>query len=93
MQETGETMNKEDLYRVPYVVFESICDRHIRIIKRLWVLCILLVILLVGTNAMWIWYESQFMYYQEVEQDIDTGDGDTTVVGIGDNYGKGKTDR
>ena len=60
MQETGETMNKEDLYRVPYVVFESICDRHMKIIKRLLVLCILLVVLLVGTNAMWIWYESQF---------------------------------
>ena len=86
-------MDKDQMLTVPYVVIESIADRHMKTNKRLWVLCILLVILLVGTNAMWIWYESQYMYYQEVEQDIDTGDGDTTVVGIGDNYGKGKTDR
>ena len=85
-------MDKDQMLTVPYVVIESIADRHMRTNKRLWVLCILLIVLLVGTNAMWIWYESQFMYYQEVEQDIDTGDGDTTVIGIGDNYGESKAD-
>ena len=31
-----------------------------RTIKRLWILIILLVVLLFGSNAAWLWYESQF---------------------------------
>ena len=31
-----------------------------RTIKRLWILIILLIILLFGSNAAWIYYESQF---------------------------------
>lgn len=31
-----------------------------RIIKRLWIVIILLIVLLVGTNAGWLWYESQW---------------------------------
>lgn len=47
-----------------------------RTIKRLWILCILLVVLLVGTNAGWIWYEAQFedsITTQTVEQDAENG--------------------
>lgn len=31
-----------------------------RTIKRLWIIIILLIVLLVGTNAMWLHYERQF---------------------------------
>lgn len=31
-----------------------------RTIRRLWILAILLIVLLVATNAMWIYYENQF---------------------------------
>ena len=72
---------------IPFCIVESMLDRNALTIKRLWILCILLIVLLVGTNAMWIWYESQFVYLdtQSVEQDIDakTGEGDFTVIGIG----------
>jgi len=93
------TMNNEQERKtpVPFYAVESMLDRQGLTIKRLWVMCILLIILLVGTNALWIWYESQWEYFeteQKVEQEIDAelGDdgGDFTVIGIGDNYGKNK---
>ena len=75
---------------IPFYVVESMLDRQGLTIKRLWIMCILLIILLVGTNAAWLWYESQWDYIEtteSVEQDIE-GEGDFTVIGIGDNYGK-----
>lgn len=74
---------------VPYFIVESIADRQSLTIKRLWIMCIILIFLLLSTNAMWICYESQFEGYEEiVEQDVDTGDGNTTIVGIGDKNDK-----
>lgn len=46
---------------VPYIVHESMMARQERTIKRLWILVILLILLLFGSNAAWIWYESQFI--------------------------------
>ena len=75
---------------VPYIVHEADMARQERTIKRLWILCILLIALLVVTNAGWIWYESQFEdvvtteTYQDVTQDAD-GSGSNTFVG-GDWY-------
>ena len=82
---------------VPYFVMEGVIDRQSQTIKRLWILCIILVVLLVGSNAGWLWYESQFeetTTTQEVEQEIDSrdGDGDITVIGIGGMYGESETD-
>ena len=48
---------------VPYVVHEGIMTRQERTIKRLWILCLVIFLALVGTNAGWIIYESQ---YQDV---------------------------
>ncbi len=45
---------------IPYFAHEGIMARMERTIKRLWVLCIILIILLAGSNAAWLWYESQF---------------------------------
>lgn len=85
--------NEKDVALIPYYVAESMADRQALTIKRLWIMCILLIVLLVGTNALWIWYERQWEYYEEVEQDIEAEmeDGDFTVIGIGDNYGKGES--
>lgn len=60
-----------------------------RTIKKLWVIIILLVVLLFGSNAAWIYHESQFedtttTIEQEVEQEAQ--DGTNTFVG-GDLYG------
>ena len=53
----NENVNPE---AVPYIVHESAMARAERAAKRLWVVIILLIMMLVGTNAAWIWYESQF---------------------------------
>jgi hypothetical protein len=87
--------NKQDAVFIPYYIAESMADRQSLTIKRLWITCVLLIILLVGTNALWLWYESQFEYIEDVqtvEQEIEAEmeDGDFTVIGIGDNYGKDK---
>lgn len=78
---------------IPFYAVESMLDRQGVTIKRLWIICILLIVLLVGTNALWLWYESQWEYYEEVDQEIEAEmeDGDFTVIGIGDNYGKGQS--
>ncbi len=60
--------------------------------KRLWVVIIILIVALIGSNAAWIYYESQFIDEVSVEQDVDTGQGDAFVNGIGDfNYGQSET--
>lgn len=80
---------------VTYLAFESMKATMERTIKRLWILTLILVILLFGTNAAWIYYESQWevMETTEVSQDVDTQDGSAYVAGIGDvYYGESKTD-
>lgn len=77
---------------VPFAVHESAMARMERTIRRLWILLIVLVVFLVGSNALWIWYEAQFEDVS-VEQEVDTGEGDAFVVGNGDlSYGEGQTE-
>lgn len=82
-----EQMNKQ----ISYLEFESSQARMERINRRLWVLCLVLIISLLGTNGAWLYYESQFTD-TEVSQDIDTGQGDATVIGIGDYHGESEAD-
>ena len=42
-----------------------------RTIRRLWILALVLVILLVGTNIAWLWYESQFETVLTTETQLD----------------------
>lgn len=66
-----------DQKMIPYFCHEGDMARMERTIKRLWILCILLIVLLVGTNFAWVYYESQFVNEvtttQEVTQDSDNG--------------------
>ena len=77
---------------VPYIVHEGSMARMERSNKRLLAVVILLIVLLVGSNIGWIVYEAQ-VEDMTVTQDIDTGEGDTIVAGVGDvNYGQSQTD-
>ena len=73
---------------VPYIVHESAMARAERGAKRLWVVIILLIVLLVGSNGAWLWYESQFEVMEtttiEAEQD---GSGVNIVGGGNVDYG------
>lgn len=67
--------------------------RFERIIRRLWIVCIILILALLGTNAGWIYYESHFQDIStSVEQEVDTGEGDANVIGVGDYHGTDKTE-
>ncbi len=72
--------------------FESEAIRMHQTNKRLFVLCVILIIALFVSNGAWVFYESQFVDEIQIEQEVDTGDGDAYVNGIGDlNYGEGET--
>ena len=62
---------------VPFIIHEGMMARAERTAKRLWITILFLIVLLVGTNAGWIWYQSQFEYFettQEVTQESNHGD-------------------
>ena len=64
---------------IPYFCHEAIMARMERTIRRLWILCIVLILLLAGTNGAWIYYESQFV--EEVTITQDNKDGYNNYVG------------
>ena len=71
---------------VPFIVHEGTMARAEITIKRLWITILLLIVLLVGTNGMWIWYESQFEYSQttqEVTQESNHGDNSFIAGDVG----------
>lgn len=67
---------------IPYFAHEGEMNRAERANKRLWIIIIILIVALVGTNAGWIIYESQFSkVVTTVEQQVDTGEGTAVVSG------------
>jgi hypothetical protein len=88
MQEKG----KEPV-NIPYIAHEADMARMERIVKRLWILLIISLAALIGTNVAWVVHESQFQAVdvtQEVEQQAD-GNGDNRFIG-GDAYGTSEGD-
>lgn len=87
-------MSERENQQYPIDILVGLAERTI---KKLWVIIILLIVLLVGTNAGWIYYESQFEVAEsttnEIEQEVDTGEGSAIVSGVGDiYYGEGQAD-
>ena len=81
--ETNKIADKD----IPYIVFESTICRFDRVIKRLWIVILILIFLLLGTNLAWLYYESQFEEVehtktttQTVTQDTGKG-GDNSFIG------------
>lgn len=66
---------------IPFIVHEKEMARKDRTETRLWILIILLVVLLVGTNGAWLWYESQFETIEYSEAyDVSAEDGGNAIV-------------
>ena len=74
---------------VPYIAHESAVARLERVIKRLWVLALVLIILLAASNAAWIWYESQF---EEVRIEQENESGYNNFIGNDGDIYNGETD-
>ena len=58
---------------IPYIAHESEVARLERIIKRMWILCILIFVAFVISNGAWIWYENQFMDEVTITQENEDG--------------------
>lgn len=72
-------MKTEDVKDVSYIVFESTIARFDRVIKRMWIVILILVFLLLGTNLAWLCYEQQFTDEITVTQEND-GQGHNNYV-------------
>lgn len=68
---------------VSFVAFESACTRLERSNRRLFIMCVILIIALIASNTGWVIYESRFQdveVTQEVDQEAQ-GDGSNQFVG------------
>ena len=84
----------DDKY-IPYFVHEGIVTRMERQSKRLFVLCLILIILFTGSNVGWLIYESQYEDFVLTQETSSDGGGDAIANGVtqGDIiYGESKTD-
>ena len=71
---------------VSFICHEADMTRLERANKRLFVVVIILIVALVGSNGAWIYYESQFEEIStQIEAEQETSDGSNYVVG-GDFY-------
>lgn len=80
--------------KLSYLVYESSLMRADKTNVRLWILCIILMALLVATNGLWIYYESQFETVS-VEQEAEADNSSYLYMNNGGNqiYGdKSETD-
>lgn len=85
----------ENRLQIDWTYHEADMARMERINKRLWKALLFVIVLLVATNAVWIWRESQFedviTTTETVTQDTGSGSGDNTFNGDfigGDYYGE-----
>ena len=74
---------------VPYIVHEAELARAERTAKRLWITILLLIVLLVGTNGAWIWYQSQF---EDIAISQENEDGYNNFIGNDGDIFNGETD-
>ena len=89
MEQENKIKAKEST-SIPYFVHEGTLARFERINKRLWITIILLIIRLVGTNAGWIWYESQYIE-QTIEVTQENADGYNNYIGNDGDINNGET--
>lgn len=94
MMTTTKQVDKETEKYISQIAYESEAARWERTIVRLWVLVIVLIVLFVGTNAMWIIREKQFETVEATEtitQETD-GNGNNFYKGGVVNYGEADSD-
>ena len=74
---------------VPYIAHESAVAKLERVIKRLWVLALVLIVLLAASNAAWLYYESSF---EEIRIEQDNESGYNNFIGNDGDIYNGETD-
>ena len=76
--------NEKKPQTVPYIVHESDMSRLERQLKRLWIVILVLIFMLVGSNCAWLWYESQFQVVEETVVEAEQDGSGINIVGGGD---------
>lgn len=87
-------MSMEENSNVRYAI-DSFIMLQEKTIRRQWIVIILLILITVGSNLAWIYYESQFteeVTTQEVTQDLDAEGGDAIINDGVHINGEGTTD-
>lgn len=74
---------------IPYIVYEAAVSRYERTVKQFWITVILLIMLLVGTNLAWLWYDAQF---EDVKIVQENAAGYNNFIGNDGDIDNGKTD-
>lgn len=74
--------------QIPFIAFESALARHERTNRRLFILCIILILLLLATNLSWIYYENSF---EDVVVTQDNANGYNSYIGNDGNINYGET--
>ena len=77
---------------VPYIVHESSMARMERQIKRLWIAVIVLIFLLVGTNASWLLWSNQWETVESLEITQENDGGYNNYIGNDGDIVNGETD-
>lgn len=82
MAQTCNKCGSTDGITIPYIVHEDDMARSERLSKRLWIVILVLIVALVGSNIAWIAYESQFVAV-DVNQDVEqrSGVGNNSMIG------------
>ena len=80
-------VNNEEL-KIPYIAYESAMVRQERATKRLWIICVILIAALIGSNAGWIYYESQWEVVEETTQTVSQDSANDNYFIGGDVYGQ-----
>ena len=74
--------NEKTPITISYFAHEGVIAHMERTQKRLWILCIILIVCLVGTNAVWLWYNSQFedvVTTREITQELSSQHGNAVI--------------
>ena len=73
-----------DRLMMPYVAHESDMARMERTIRRLWILCIILIAILFGSNMAWVVYENQYIDEEITTIEAKQDGAETNIVDGGD---------
>jgi len=86
-------MADKELASIPFFAHEAEATRLERMNRRLWILLVVLVLALVGSNVAWVVYESQFTEVVTTEEYTANAKGSGTAVAYGEGgvtiYGNG----
>ena len=77
---------------VPYAVHESDMARQERTIRRVWIALLVVIVLFVGSNAFWIWRESQFEIVEKTEVQMENESGYVNYIGNDGDIYNGKSE-